>query len=157
MHSFIGHKQRKQTEKGLNGRKAALSRLVARYNSYVQVMEKNLNNAPKGAKPPAKLQMKGLFSAGVDDPVWRDASVWDGESAEMPAWLCDENVQAGIIAMLDLKCSRVELARLRRERSSLQMFYVEQHNAMSQAIQDAGMCLILVLECLLNYMKIFMI
>lgn len=131
-------------ENGAKARQPALSRLVRRHNELVGVMERNIEDAPTGAQIPARLQIKGIYDLGIDDPIWRDEgnadSVGDGDAVDIPDWLGDEPTRKGIIAMLDLKCCQAEFRRLAFEKSALQVWYVTQHHALHRAIREAGEC-----------------
>jgi hypothetical protein len=63
----------------------------------------------------------------------------DGEAGnEPPLWLSDEPVRTGIKAMLELDRCNEEDARLRRERRALQVWFAEEWEVLSRAIQDAS-------------------
>jgi hypothetical protein len=50
----------------------------------------NSGGAPRGAKVPDQIERDGLFQLDVDNGIWQDVPLDDGES--MPRWLGDEQV-----------------------------------------------------------------
>lgn len=63
----------------------------------------------------------------------------DGEADDNPPlWLSDERVRTGIKAMLELDRCNEEDARLRRERRALQVWFAEEWEVVSRAIEDAS-------------------
>lgn len=138
----LGQNSRHQTLKGVRSRSSRVGKLVRRFNELVGVMEKNNADAPRGVRVPERIAMKGLYTLGIDDPIWWDVgSLEDLDAAPgvVPKWLGDDNTRLGIIAMLDRKCAVTELERLKEERSSLQEWYVEADNAVKRAMLECGM------------------
>lgn len=116
--------------------------MVRRFNDHVGVMVKNVASAPEGAKIPARIQMKGIYTLSVDDPIWWDVASLeniDANPAALPKWLGDDETRIGIIAMLDRRCADMELCRLKEERSSLQEWYVQADEAIQRALRESGM------------------
>ena len=67
-------------------------------------------HALQGAICPNKIEPKGLFALDVDDVIWQDVGLNDDDWENPPRWLCDAEVQSGILAMLDLdRCEEEEL------------------------------------------------
>jgi len=52
--------------------------------------------------------MNKLFKLDVDDDIWQDIGLTDNndEDLDIPAWLGDECVQAGIKSLLELNCCK---------------------------------------------------
>ncbi|KAE9397534.1 hypothetical protein BT96DRAFT_957901 [Gymnopus androsaceus JB14] len=67
------------------------------------------NKAPRNTIMPVKIKMEGLFDLDVDDNMWLDIGLgYDdddkGDGSAPPLWLSNDNIQAGIRAMLDRDC-----------------------------------------------------
>jgi len=103
---------------------------------------------PQNAIAPVKIEMEGLFNLDVDDDIWLDIGLgYDDEddhgggigSAPL-LWLSDDNVQAGIWAMLDRDCCLEERKRLLNERDAMQEWFSEEWMVVLRAMQDGKYC-----------------
>jgi hypothetical protein len=70
---------------------------------------------------------------GVDDPIWNDRGLEDSDSG-VPRWLGDDDVQAGIMAMLMLNHFEEEECYLIREAVLLQSWYMAEWEQLNHAI-----------------------
>lgn len=93
--------------------------------------------APLGAISPQPIQRDGLFKLDVDDDIWQDIGL-DDELGEIPKWLGDENVRNGIKYMLQLDRCLEEERRLKKERSVLQEWMIEEWNLVKAAETTTG-------------------
>jgi hypothetical protein len=102
------------------------------------LIEKQL--APPGAVAPPEIDLNKLWDINVDSEIWQDTGLLDEEDADQgpPEWLCNENVRKGIRAMLEVDRCEEELARLAKERSSLQDWLREEWAVNRVAITDYG-------------------
>ncbi|GLB34365.1 hypothetical protein LshimejAT787_0112490 [Lyophyllum shimeji] len=89
--------------------------------------------APRGARCPAKIDVKGLFALDVDDSIWQDVGLDDDEDPEVepPPWLSNEGVRNGIKAMLERDRCVEEEARLRHECRSMREWFAEEWRIVS--------------------------
>jgi hypothetical protein len=93
-------------------------------------------DAPHGAKIPDQIQRDGLFQLDVDNDIWQDIPLDDGEG--MPRWLGDEQVREGIKWMLQLDRCNEEECRLSRERVAMQDWMTEEWGRIQIAQQGQG-------------------
>ena len=94
--------------------------------------------APSGSIAPRPVQRDGLFKLDVDDNIWQDIGLNDGNGSEIPRWLGDEEVRSGIQALLQHdRCCEEEL-RLRKERCNLQQWFMEEWDGIEAARREAG-------------------
>jgi hypothetical protein len=82
--------------------------------------------APLGATVPDKVEMAGLFVLDVDDTIWQDVGLADEDLMDPPLWMCDDDVQRGIKAHLELGRCLEEEAHLVHERCALQVWFSEE-------------------------------
>ena len=78
--------------------------------------------APQGSRPPAKIDLQGLYSLDICDDIWQDISLQDDEdaAAEPPAWLSKDLVPNGIKSILARDQCEEEETCLIHERCALQ-------------------------------------
>ncbi|KAJ7788530.1 hypothetical protein B0H14DRAFT_2398355, partial [Mycena olivaceomarginata] len=83
---------------------------------------------------------KGLWKLDVDDVIFQDVGLDDGDNAsdEPPLWLCDEQVRAGIKALLELDRCEEEDAHLHRENEALRVWFAEEWKVSVVGIQEVG-------------------
>jgi hypothetical protein len=93
--------------------------------------------APRKALSPDYIQTSGLFKLDVDDDIWQDVGL-DDDTDTPPPWLSDENVRNGIKALLALDRCMEEDMRLRKERSTMQEWMLEQWHCVGKALAVAG-------------------
>jgi len=60
----------------------------------------------------------------LDDVIWHVVGLED-ETDGIPAWLGHEEMQEGIVALLEVDRSREELACLIKEKSNMQTWFCE--------------------------------
>ena len=97
--------------------------------------------APQNSIAPLKIQLEGLFDLDIDDDIWLDVGLSYGNGDEddeslPPLWLSNENVQAGIRALLDRDRCREEHARIITERSAMQVWFNEEWHVIHAAIHQ---------------------
>lgn len=84
--------------------------------------------------------MEKLFSLDVDDDIWQDIGLTETDgSTDPPLWLCNEQVRAGIKAMLEMDRCLEEEPRLQLEHQSLQEWFAEEWAIVKRAIDATGM------------------
>ncbi|KAJ7733445.1 hypothetical protein B0H16DRAFT_1732258 [Mycena metata] len=131
------------TEAAVKRREPTIARTCAEYNKICAQLQKLIDNrqAPRNAIAPLPIPSKGLWKLDVDDVIFQNVSLderVDGEADNNPPlWLSDERVRTGIKAMLELDRCNEEDTRLRRERRALQVWFAEEWEVVSRAIEDA--------------------
>lgn len=98
-------------------------------------------DAPRDVVAPPNINRDGLFDLNVDDEIWQDIGLDDYEG-QVPRWLGDENVRAGIRHLHQLERCEEEEIRLRDERCGLQEWVQNEWAVLSEALRRAGMCLL---------------
>ncbi|KAJ7462893.1 hypothetical protein FB451DRAFT_1341052 [Mycena latifolia] len=116
------------TESAVKRREPTISKLNADYNKLCAI-------------PPLPIPAKGIWQLDVDDGIWQDVGLDDddagGNGAALPPWLADEQVWAGIKAMLELDRCGEEDARLKKERCALQEWFAEEWAIVNPALERA--------------------
>ncbi|KIJ61378.1 hypothetical protein HYDPIDRAFT_31467 [Hydnomerulius pinastri MD-312] len=109
-------------------------RLVSTYNDICDKLDAFIRQkkALRGAIPPDCISREGIFDLDVDDNIWQDIGLRD-EDANPPAWLADDDVRAGIKALLEKDRCVEEEQRLLRERCYLQEWLVAEVTAVEAA------------------------
>lgn len=98
---------------------------------------------PRNAIAPVKIEMEGLFDLDVDDDIWLDIGLGydddddEGDGSAPPLWLSNDDVRAGIRAMLDRDRCLEERKRLLDERSVMQEWFSEEWKVVTMAMQDS--------------------
>ncbi|KAH6901151.1 hypothetical protein BKA70DRAFT_1437036 [Coprinopsis sp. MPI-PUGE-AT-0042] len=122
----------------INRHQTGILSTLSRYNSLCNEMAKlvQAGKAPKGAIPPVPLARENLFSLDVDDPIWDDVGLHDEEDdADVPLWLSNEEVRAGIKALLIVERCEEELARLKTECSALHQWVRDEWDLLIQGLR----------------------
>lgn len=82
---------------------------------------------------------KGLWQLDVDDAIFQDVGLDDRfDDEEFPRWLCDDQVRAGIKAMLEIDRCDEEDVRLWKENLALRVWFAEEWKTVQRAIAEAG-------------------
>ncbi|KAJ7718393.1 hypothetical protein B0H14DRAFT_3521703 [Mycena olivaceomarginata] len=117
-----------------------ITKLANEYNKLCNEVSKLIREgkAPRGSIAPLPIPAKGLWKLDVDDVIFQDVGLDDGDdtSDEPPLWLCDEQVRAGIKALLELDRCEEEDARLRRENEALRVMPQRWINTICSCNQD---------------------
>ncbi|KAE9386067.1 hypothetical protein BT96DRAFT_960651 [Gymnopus androsaceus JB14] len=120
-----------------------IAKLTRKYNRLCNDMATLIrqNKAPCNAIAPVKIKMEGLFDLDVDDNMWLVIGLgYDdddkGDGSAPPLWLSNDDVQAGIRAMLDRDCCLEECKQLLDERSAMQEWFSEEWKVVTMAMQD---------------------
>ncbi|KAG6912368.1 hypothetical protein DXG01_015090, partial [Tephrocybe rancida] len=95
--------------------------------------------APRGAICPKQLELKGIFDLDVDDTIWEDIGLEEGTPAALPPWLADEDMRAGIKALLERDRCIEEEVRLRHECRSMRVWLSEEWCIVNLAL-GTGLC-----------------
>jgi hypothetical protein len=61
--------------------------------------------APPNAVAPEPLDVKKLYSLDIDDALWQDIGLQEGEDSTLPRWLADDGTRKGIKAWLNVQRS----------------------------------------------------
>ncbi|KAJ7895431.1 hypothetical protein B0H13DRAFT_1624347, partial [Mycena leptocephala] len=132
------------TAAAVKRREPTITKLAGEYNKLCAQIAKLIKDgkAPRGSIPPVPVPAKGLWQLDVDDAIFQDVGLDDNDngSTEPPLWLCDEQVRAVIKAVLQLDRCNEEDARLLREKCALRVWFAEEWDIVSKAIEDAGTC-----------------
>ncbi|KAJ7832722.1 hypothetical protein B0H13DRAFT_2370815 [Mycena leptocephala] len=129
------------TAAAVKRREPTITKLAGEYNKLCAQIAKLIKDgkAPRGSILPVPIPAKGLWQLDVDDAIFQDVGLDDNDdgSTEPPLWLCDEQVRAGIKAVLQLDRCDEEDARLLREKCALRVWFAEEWDIVSKAIEDA--------------------
>ncbi|KAG6904705.1 hypothetical protein DXG01_007796 [Tephrocybe rancida] len=119
----------------------AISKVARSYNTLCNTMEQLLKKgkAPRGAICPKLLKLKGIFDLDVDDMIWEDIGLEEGTPAALPPWLADEDVCAGIKALLERDRCLEEQVRLRHKCCSMRIWLSEEWHIVNLAL-STGVC-----------------
>ena len=94
--------------------------------------------APTTAVAPKPIQRDGLFALDVDDDIWQDIGLDDGQDVEMPRWLSDDNVREGIRVLLEHDRCIEEERRILMERAAMQVWFREEWECLHRTLQMHG-------------------
>ncbi|KAL0566324.1 hypothetical protein V5O48_015695, partial [Marasmius crinis-equi] len=84
---------------------------------------------------PRPIPMDTLFSLDVDNKIWQDVGLTDEwDHGDLPPWLADDKVRAGIRGLLCYDRGREEIARLMQERDAMQDWFAEEWSVLIEAI-----------------------
>ena len=141
---FLDYKLHQNAETSLNRRAPTLSKLARTYNNLCQQLEtlQQQRKAPPGAIIPEQIEPAEIFSLDVDDAIWQDVGLDEEHDGPVPQWLGDNNVRAGIKALLELDRCLEEEIRLRKERCVMQEWMLEEWTSVQIAHQAAGMIIV---------------
>ncbi|KAF8157537.1 hypothetical protein K438DRAFT_1620994 [Mycena galopus ATCC 62051] len=132
------------TESAVKRRAPTIVKLAAEYNKLCTEIAKIIKNggAPRGSIAPVTIPPKGLWQLDVDDAIFQDVGLDDryGDDGDdnPPLWLSDDNVRKGINAVLQLDRCDEEERRLRRENSALRVWFRQEWEIVTKAIEGAG-------------------
>lgn len=107
------------------------------YNTTVAEIQSLIHakKAPRGARAPRLIEREKLFALDVDDTIWEDEN---DETYQTALWQSDENVRRGIRLLLQLDRCIEEETVLKRERCSMQEWYIEEMGSTKKAIHAAS-------------------
>ncbi|KAE9391440.1 hypothetical protein BT96DRAFT_832067, partial [Gymnopus androsaceus JB14] len=132
------------TQDSVKRRDPGIAELTRKYNRLCDDMDTIIrqNKAPRNAIAPVKIEMEGLFDLDVDDDIWLDIGLGyddddEGDGSAPPLWLSNDDVRAGIRAMLDRDRCLEERKRLLDERSAMQEWFSEEWKVVTMAMQDS--------------------
>lgn len=137
------------TQDSVKRRDPGISQLAHKYNKLCDDMNTLIRQkkAPRNSTASLRIDMEQLFELDVDDDIWLDVGIgYDDEedSRVPPLWLSNENVRAGIRAVMDLDRCLEEKKRLLQERSAMQVWFNEEWRVVNQAL-DQGRCMFSIL------------
>jgi hypothetical protein len=140
------------TQDSVKRRDPGISQLAYKYNKLCDDMNTLIRQkkAPRNSIAPLKIDMEQLFGLDIDDDIWLDVGIgYDDEedSRVPPLWLSNENVRAGIWAIMDLDRCLEEQKRLLQERSAMQLWFNEEWCVVNQALQRGKINSYLLLLC----------
>ena len=132
------------TLKSVRCRDPGIGELAHQYNKLCGDMQMLIQQgrAPCNSIALLTIQLDRLFSdLDMNDDIWLDVGLSYGNGDEddeslPPLWLSNENVQAGIRALLDQDCCREEHARIITERSAMQVWFNEEWHVIHAAIHQ---------------------
>ena len=144
---------RSHAESSIKRREPTILKLANTYNDLCCQLTNLVANgqAPPGSAVPQPIRRDGLFKLDVDDDIWQDLGLDDGYDGVIPRWLSDEKVRSGIQALLQRdRCCEEEIL-LRRERSNLQQWFMEEWKCVEGARVAAGECPVICCRRLLRF------
>ncbi|KAE9386590.1 hypothetical protein BT96DRAFT_960553 [Gymnopus androsaceus JB14] len=131
------------TQDSVKRRDPGIAKLTQKYNRLCDDMDTIIrqNKAPRNAIAPVKIEMEGLFDLDVDDDIWLDIGLGyndddEGDGSAPPLWLSNDDIRAGIRAMLDRDRCLEECKRLLDECSTMQEWFSEEWKVVTMAMQD---------------------
>jgi hypothetical protein len=127
-------------EGAMNKRTATISDTVRSYNARCKEMKELIlkKKAPLNAVAPQPLDPKTLYSLDIDDALWQDSGLEEGEGSHVPSWLGDDATRKGIKAWLSLNRSVEEIERLKQERINMQTWLREEWQRLKRATVTYG-------------------
>jgi hypothetical protein len=130
------------TESAVKKREPKISNLKNEYNKLCDAIAALIQRkrAPRGAIAPERISSDGLYKLDVDDTIWQDVGLDDGDDEDTvaPPWLCEEKVRDGIRAVLQLDRTKEEDVILKKEQRSLRTWFREEWEVLNEASEDAG-------------------
>ncbi|RDB18910.1 hypothetical protein Hypma_014431 [Hypsizygus marmoreus] len=129
------------TESSVKRRDPSIQQVARDYNKFCDKMASLIQDrkAPRGAVCPPKIVMKGLFALDVDDDIWQDVGLHEGDEPGTmpPPWLCDEQVRDGIKAVLERDRCLEEQNRLHSEHRAMREWFSEEWKLVNTAFELA--------------------
>ncbi|KAL0563399.1 hypothetical protein V5O48_018670, partial [Marasmius crinis-equi] len=129
-----------QIEQSVKRQEPGIQRLAREYNALAKkrqgMVRKRPQQCPRNAVAPVPIPMDNLFSLDVDDEIWQDVGLtdeWDRD--ELPPWLANDQVRAGIRGLLSYERAREEIWRLTQERDAMQQWFAEEWSVILHAIE----------------------
>jgi hypothetical protein len=113
--------------------------LVQRYNTAAAEINDLIDRklAPPTARKLPLVNRKTIFTLNVDDPIWDD-SYFNDSGAEVPQWMGDDDMRAGIRLQLESARCAEELDRLVVECGNLQHWCRQEWFAVQTALTSYG-------------------
>ncbi|PPQ85586.1 hypothetical protein CVT26_012097, partial [Gymnopilus dilepis] len=135
----VNHQKLQQhAEQQIKRKEPGIQNLARTYNKLCQDLEKLIaaRTVPKGARAPTKISLEGLFKLDVDHDIWQDDDLTNNldSSFEIPDWLGNDNVRAGIKLLLQHDRCTEEERRLILERRSMQEWFMEEWDLVNLAL-----------------------
>ncbi|KIK55897.1 hypothetical protein GYMLUDRAFT_248296 [Collybiopsis luxurians FD-317 M1] len=130
------HNHTEQTVKHCN---LGIQSLAQKYNRLCAKMEELIKTrpTPANAVAPKPILTKELFSLDIDDLIWDDFGLGDGDDeGNPPLWASDEQVWAGIRSILLRDRCDEELLRLKHERGVLHEWFSEEWTVIIHVITN---------------------
>ncbi|KDR65968.1 hypothetical protein GALMADRAFT_148248 [Galerina marginata CBS 339.88] len=132
-------KLQKHTDQQIKKKEPGIQKLAQSYNKLCKELVKLIQSkkAPKGALAPMEIELEGLFKLDVDDEIWQDIGLTDesDDQFDVPLWLGDEDVRAGIKLLLEHDCCLEEERRLKAEKISMHQWMQEEWVTVATAIK----------------------
>lgn len=140
-HLDIEQRINEHTQDSVKRRDPGITQLAYKYNKLCDDMKTLIcqKKAPRYSTSPLKIEMERLFDLDVDDDIWLDVGIgYDDEEHGIvpPLWLSNDNVRAGIRAVMDMDRCSEERQRLLRERSALQLWFNEEWQVVNRALNQ---------------------
>ncbi|PPQ72968.1 hypothetical protein CVT26_014513 [Gymnopilus dilepis] len=135
----VNHQKLQQhAEQQIKRKEPGIQNLARTYNKLCQDLEKMIaaRTVPKGARAPSKISLEGLFKLDVDHDIWQDDDLTNDidDSIEIPGWLGNDDVRAGIKLLLQYDRCVEEEKRLIHERQAMQEWFIEEWNLVNLAL-----------------------
>lgn len=110
------------------------------YNKCCQALAKLIadGDAPPNSIAPPTIDPRRVFDLDVDEEIWQDIGLDDGDGSALPGWLVDPNVRKGIRYMLQADRCAEEEARLKHERANMQEWIASEWAATSTSLEYTG-------------------
>ncbi|KAF8194484.1 hypothetical protein K438DRAFT_2129674, partial [Mycena galopus ATCC 62051] len=132
------------TESAVKRHAPTIVKLAVEYNKLRTEIAKIIKNggAPRGSIARVTIPPKGLWQLDVDDAIFQDVGLdnryGDDGDDNPPLWLSDDNVRKGINAVLQLDQCDEEERCLQRENSALRVWFRQEWEIVTKAIEGAG-------------------
>ncbi len=128
----------KHVEGKVKRKEPGIQQLAKKYNALCKDLKHMIQHgkAPKGAIVPIAINTDTLFQLDVDDDIWQDIGLTDenDNNVNIPLWLGNEFVRAGIKALLECDRCQEEKRRLISERESMQDWFEEEWKVLQATI-----------------------
>ncbi|KAF8871853.1 hypothetical protein CPB84DRAFT_1854767 [Gymnopilus junonius] len=136
----VNHQKLQQhAEQQIKRKEPGIQNLARTYNKLCSELEKLIQtkSAPIGARVPSKISLDGLFKLDIDHDIWQDDDLINDLDAaiEVPDWLGNDDIRAGIKALLQYDRCKEEERRLIKERQAMQEWFIEEWSLANLALE----------------------
>ncbi|EJD42054.1 hypothetical protein AURDEDRAFT_45402, partial [Auricularia subglabra TFB-10046 SS5] len=129
-HQVLQAKEHSQTKDLVHRRERTITSQVRKFNDLVKQMALLIR---QGKKPtgkvhvPRSLDVKKLFKLDVDDEIWQeDPGLGPQDEGNLPRWQVDDEVQRGIISLLQKRRCVEEIERVKAEVTALGTWWADE-------------------------------
>ncbi|KDR70633.1 hypothetical protein GALMADRAFT_144532 [Galerina marginata CBS 339.88] len=134
-------KLEKHAQQQLKRKEPGIQVLVKKYNKLCEELGVLIEakRAPRGVVAPLVIDTNKLFEIDVDDDIWQDVGLTDDQDDHdtIPGWLGNDDIRSGIKAQLELDRCIEEESRLKKERTAMQQWFIEEWQIMELAYNSS--------------------